>query len=159
METGAAGKRWLRGYLGSPPAKPFIFLCKNDITDLMPELSPSSCRGLKQRHLRATRILGWGRHQLLLQQDTACSKHFCTSFALEKEFHSAFCAAGTKISCWEGTSKSREKETQRGPSCSPQCPERRVESGSGSHRTRDRTRRNSLKLCHGGLRWILGKIS
>lgn len=112
MESGAAGKSWLQGYLESPLAKPFIFLCKNYITDLMPELSSSSCPCLKQRCLRATRTLGWGRHQLPLQQDTACCRHFCPSFSLQKQFHSAFCAAGTQILCWEGNGTSREKETQ-----------------------------------------------
>lgn len=80
VESGTAGKSWLHGYLESPPAKPLIFLCKNDITDLMPELSPSSCPCLKQRCLRAIRILGWGRHQLPLQKDTACCRHFVPVF-------------------------------------------------------------------------------
>lgn len=119
MESGAAGKSWLQGYLESPLAKPIIFLCKNDITDLMPEVSSSSCPCLKQRCLRATRTLGWGRHQLPLQQDCGLLRGplqpavgtFVPAF-LAKAFHSAFCAAGTQTLSWEGTGTSREKETQ-----------------------------------------------
>lgn len=159
MESGAAGKSWLQDYLESPLAKPFIFLCKNDITDLMPELLPSSCPCLKQRCLRATRTLGWGRHQIPLQQDTACCRHFCTSFSLEKQFHSSFCAEGTQILCWEGTGTPREKETHGGPSCSPQCLERRVESGSAPGKQETGQEETALSCAKRGLSRILGEIS
>lgn len=157
MESGAAGKSWLQGYLKSPLAKPIIFLCKNDITDLMPELSSSTC--LKQRCLRATRTLGWGRHQLPLQQDTACCRHFCTSFSLQKQFHSAFCAAGTQILSWEGTGTSREKETQ-GDLLGPHNARREGWSQAllPANKRQDK-KKTALSCAKGGLSRILGEIS
>lgn len=156
MESGAARKSRLQGYLESPLAKPLIFLCKNDIVDLMPELA-SSCPCLKQRCLRATRTLGRGRHQLPLQQDTACCRHFCSSFSLEKQLHSAFRAAGTQILC-EGTGTSREKEIE-GDLLAPHNALRRVKSGSAPREQETGQEEMALSCARGGFSWILGKIS